>query len=64
MNPLTFERIFTESVLPIWDYGKNDRMVLQELDTLLTQLQQASSTPVIIKLHQEVKLKKQDHFLN
>lgn len=36
----TFEEMFADSVLPIWDYGKNDRLIQQEFQHLLTQLQQ------------------------
>ena len=34
----TFEDIFNECILPIWDYGKNDRLVQQEMVNILTQL--------------------------
>ncbi len=34
-----FEEIFTNSIEPIWDYGKKDRMLLNELTRLLGQLQ-------------------------
>lgn len=34
----TFEEIFNECILPIWDYGKNDRMVQKEMVNILSQL--------------------------
>ncbi|MEO5977527.1 MAG: DUF2254 domain-containing protein [Chryseolinea sp.] len=36
---LTFEKIFTVTVMPVWDYGKNDRWVKSEMKNLLEQLQ-------------------------
>ena len=35
----TFDEIFNEHVLPIWDYGKCDRLVQRELLHILQQLQ-------------------------
>jgi uncharacterized membrane protein len=35
---LSFENLFSETVFPIWDYGRKDRMIRQELNLLLTQL--------------------------
>ncbi|CAN5743024.1 DUF2254 domain-containing protein [soil metagenome] len=49
-----FEKIFSSTLLPIWDYGKNDRMIQQEMRHLLTQLQATSSHAVINKFLQEV----------
>jgi uncharacterized membrane protein len=46
----TFEEIFSLSLLPIWDYGKNDRMVQQALSQLLVQMQMHSRSPVIEQL--------------
>lgn len=34
----TFDDIFNATVLPIWDYGKNDRYINQSLKDLLAQL--------------------------
>lgn len=36
LNELTFEQIFTDTIFPIWDYGKHDRLVQNELLHLLT----------------------------
>ena len=54
---LMFDKIFNDSILPIWDYGKNDRLIQQELHLLLTQMQLLSSLPIIDKLLDEVKIK-------
>ncbi|AMM50284.1 hypothetical protein TH61_02555 [Rufibacter sp. DG15C] len=35
----TFEEIFEETLLPIWDYGQEDRILQIELEKLLQQLQ-------------------------
>ncbi|WP_200864773.1 DUF2254 domain-containing protein [Arcticibacter svalbardensis] len=45
----TFEEIFEECIYPIWDYGKEDRLVLNELLHVLLQLQKQCEQPVIIK---------------
>lgn len=59
---LTFEEIFEITILPIWDYGKEDRMVRIELHHLLTQLLKLSSQEKVKKLFNEVSqsLKSQD----
>lgn len=48
----TFEEIFTSSILPIWQYGKEDRMLRQELFSILKQLQLHGDYSVIKKLLQ------------
>lgn len=52
---LTFENLFAETLLPIWDYGKKDRMIQQELNLLLTQLQEIAPNDAVNYLLQEVK---------
>ncbi len=52
---LTFENLFAETLLPIWDYGKKDRMIQQELYLLLTQLQDIAPHDAVKYLLQEVK---------
>lgn len=52
---LKFEQIFNETLLPVWDYGKGDRIVRRELQHLLSQLQAASPTAAVGKLLQEVQ---------
>ena len=36
LKVLTFEKIFTDTIYPIWDYGKQDRLIQNELSHLLT----------------------------
>lgn len=52
---LSFENIFTETLLPIWDYGREDRMIKQELYRLLTQFQYIAPNEVVKNLLQEVR---------
>jgi uncharacterized membrane protein len=51
----TFENLFVETLLPIWDYGRNDRMIQQELYRLLTQLQDITPNDAVKYLLQEVR---------
>ena len=44
------EGIFGHVLLPIWDYGKKDRLLQLEMQQVLLQLQQVSPHPVISKL--------------
>ena len=39
----SFNDIFQDCIYPIWDHGKNDRLILEELKILLTQLQHISN---------------------
>lgn len=39
----SFDEIFNFSLLPIWDYGKDDRMIQHAFFNILTQLQQRGS---------------------
>jgi uncharacterized membrane protein len=48
----TFEEMFEEYILPIWDYGKNDRLVQQEMLHILTLLRKRGEQSVINKLLQ------------
>jgi uncharacterized membrane protein len=52
---LTFENLFTETLIPIWNYGKEDRMIQQELYRLLTQLQDIAPNESVKYLLQEVR---------
>ncbi len=36
LKELTFESIFEDSIYPIWDYGKHDRLIQNELNHLLS----------------------------
>lgn len=46
----TFDEIFQDSIYPIWDYGREDRMLINELKHTLLQLQQIKSSPKITDL--------------
>ncbi len=61
---LTFDKIFIESVFPIWDYGQNDRLIQQELNLLLTQIQFIVSKPIISTILSEVKIKLKNNIIN
>ena len=43
----TFKDDFEEYILPIWDYGKTDRLVQQQMLHILTQLKSKGEQPVI-----------------
>ncbi len=51
----TFEEIFCMNVLPIWDYGLEDRMIQQEMLRMLTNIQGRSSIVSVDKLLEKVK---------
>ena len=55
IEELTFDKMFANTVLPIWDYGKEDRLVQHELFHLLTQLQKISIHATVGRLLLEVK---------
>lgn len=51
----TFDEIFEECIGPIWDYGKDDRLVQKELLHMLTQLEKHGERPLIRKLMELVQ---------
>lgn len=51
----TFEEMFEEYLLPIWDYGKEDRLLQHEMLHILTLLNGQQHEPIIKKLLQEVE---------
>lgn len=56
----TFDEMFMDCIYPIWDYGKNDRLVLKELDHVLTQLLSCgpkSSIKNLLSLVQAARMK-------
>jgi len=58
---LTFDQIFKDTIYPIWDYGKEDRMVQNELHHLLEIfLTTAPSAKIARTLLHKVKLKLND----
>lgn len=46
----TFEKIFLTCLLPIWNYGKNDRLIQDNMQHVLEQLQLNKQVPVVNKL--------------
>src|SRR5690606_28403076 len=57
LQELTFQKIFTDTVFPVWDYGKNDRMIQNELMHLLVQINAIHPNPLHSKFMLEVKAK-------
>lgn len=56
VQELTFDKIFENTVFPIWDYGKEDRLVQKEMYHLLDQLQKISPRSVTGRLLRKVTL--------
>jgi len=59
----SFEEIFEESILPIWDYGKADRLIQNEMIRILTQLQFPQKMKIIDSLLDSIRVKKGDNLL-
>ncbi len=56
LKELSFEQIFEQTIFPIWDYGKHDRLVQNEVRHLLqTFLRISPSSRIAATLLQEVK---------
>jgi uncharacterized membrane protein len=51
----TFDELLSEYFLPIWDYGKNDRSIRQEIRLILLQLREQVNNPLLNELLQEVE---------
>ncbi|WP_220398912.1 DUF2254 domain-containing protein [Flavobacterium cellulosilyticum] len=61
VKELTFDQIFTETIYPIWDYGKEDRLMQNELHHLLEIfLTIAPEAKIAWPLLKKVKLKLND----
>ncbi|QPH40888.1 DUF2254 domain-containing protein [Pedobacter endophyticus] len=54
----TFEEIFEDCIFPIWDYGKKDRMLINALHHVLSQLNQSTPRAVIKNLLAQVEKSK------
>lgn len=52
---LSFEETFCASMLPIWDYGKDDRMIQNEMKQMLHEIQIRTNIPSVNKLLEKVK---------
>lgn len=56
------EEIFNRYVLPVWDYGKNDRLVANEFIHILKMLMERNSFPAVNKLYQSALSHGNSHF--
>ena len=62
IQELTFDNMFANTVLPVWDYGKEDRLVQQEMSHLLSQLLTISPQQATVgRLLMDVKQKQREH---
>ncbi len=52
----SFEELFTAALFPIWDYGKNDRLIQHEMQHVLEQLMMCNSFTTMKKLYNNVQL--------
>ncbi|MEO5909948.1 MAG: DUF2254 domain-containing protein [Pelobium sp.] len=50
LKNLSFDKIFEDTIIPIYNYGKNDRLIQQEMLLLLPQLQSISQNEKVEKL--------------
>lgn len=54
LSELTFENIFLDTIIPIWNYGKDDRMIQQKMQLLLSQLVNNHPNQTVEKLLKRV----------
>lgn len=54
----TADELLNDCLLPIWDYGKNDRNIQDQLALLLTQLSQVTDSIAIRKLQAQIQIQK------
>lgn len=59
VKELNFDTIFMETIAPIWNYGKEDRMIQNELLILIPQLKRISTNPIFDTLINNVKQQNQ-----
>lgn len=57
-----FEDLLEESILPIWDYGKDDRLIQTEMHHLLTQLKARVDSPVIDSFLKMINNSRKDNY--
>ncbi len=55
LSELSFENIFLDTIIPIWNYGKDDRMIQQKMQLLLAQLVNNHPNLTVEKLLNKVK---------
>jgi uncharacterized membrane protein len=53
---LSFEIIFERNILPIWDYGKNDRHIQNELMHVLENFEKLYPKEIVFKLKETIQL--------
>jgi uncharacterized membrane protein len=56
-NELSFDTLFEQAIYPIWDYGKEDRMLRLEFKNVLLQLSEVVSSKPLTALLKEVERK-------
>ena len=56
------EEIFSRYILPVWDYGKNDRLMVNEFVHILKMLVERKSFPIVNKLYQATLSHGSSHF--
>ncbi|OAQ39864.1 hypothetical protein A5893_09860 [Pedobacter psychrophilus] len=61
LKGLSFDDIFIETIIPIWNYGKNDRMIQKELLSLLPQLLSISENEKVTQFLNVVKEKAKEN---
>ena len=54
----TADELLNNSLLPVWDYGKQDRNIQEHLEMLLKQLCQVATLPAARKLLAQVQMQK------
>lgn len=52
----TIDELFSSFILPIWDYGKRDRMVRNEFLHICSQCPTIEKFPLLKSFHEEVKM--------
>ncbi|WP_018617112.1 DUF2254 domain-containing protein [Segetibacter koreensis] len=60
VNEKSFDQLFVEYFLPIWDYGRNDRSIRQEVRLILVQLRMQTKNQLVSNLLQEVEALESD----
>lgn len=52
---MSFDEIFQRYILPIWDYGKEDRTIINKLLDLLLQLKHIGQSDAADQLLKEIR---------
>jgi uncharacterized membrane protein len=53
---MNFDEAFNNYIMPIWDYGKNDRLIQQEMFHILSQLQMKREKKIVSDLLGKVQM--------